>query len=51
MAGEDTTIIPIAKAAKSVLSHFEANKEGVALAKAAIDTAGAINRALVSSRG
>ena len=50
VASEDTTILPIAKVAKAVLRHFEANKEGVVLARAAIETAGAINKALVSSR-
>ena len=50
MVSNDTTILPIAKVAKAMFRHFEANKEGIELARAAIETAGAINKALVSSR-
>ena len=42
VANEDT-VIPVEKAAEVVLRHSEENKEGVALAKGAIKTAGVIN--------
>ena len=44
MASNDTTILLIYKVAKAVFRHFEANKEGIELARAAIETAGAINK-------
>ena len=50
VANSNPIALPISNLAEAVFRHFEANKEGIELARNAIKLAGAVNDALVSLR-